>query len=73
MEKSKSELKTLSYENNQLVRDVIIAGDGREMTRRRGEDDNLRTRTEKLEAEANTGKERFDEIAKRYSKFVHPY
>ena len=48
MEKSKFELKTLSYENNQLVRDVIIAGDGREMTRRRGEDDNLRTRNEKL-------------------------
>ena len=70
MEKSKVELKTLSYENNQLVRDVIIAGDGREMTRRRGEDDNMRTRTEKLEAEANTGKERFDEIAKRYFKIT---
>ncbi|KAI6657547.1 dynein regulatory complex protein 1-like [Oopsacas minuta] len=66
VEKSKFELQRLNYENNQLVRDVIIAGDGREMARRRGEDDNLRTRTEKLEAEANTGKERFDEIAKRW-------
>ena len=65
MEKSKFELERLNYENNQLVRDVIIAGDWREMSRRRGEDDSLKTRTEKLEAEGNTGKERFDEIAKR--------
>ena len=52
-------------ESDQLLRDVIIAGDAREQNRRRGEDDNSKTRTEKLEAESNTGKERFDEIAKR--------
>lgn len=66
MEDSKQRLDKLISDGTQLVTNVKVAGDAKEVQRRIEEDESKKTRFEKLEAEANASIERFEEIMRRW-------
>nr|XP_006825347.1 PREDICTED: dynein regulatory complex protein 1-like [Saccoglossus kowalevskii] len=66
IEESRQRLTKLKTDGTELVTNVRVAGDSREALRRTEEEENLRQRTEKLEAEAKAGVERFEEITKKW-------
>ena len=66
MEDSKQRLDKLISDGTQLVTNVKVAGDAKEVQRRVEEDESKKTRFEKLEAEANASIERFEEIMRRW-------
>jgi len=66
VEESKQRLDKLTSDGNQLVTNVKVAGDAKEVQRRLEEDESKKTRFEKLEAEANASVERFEEIMRRW-------
>ena len=66
MEDSKQRLDKLISDGTQLVTNVKVAGDAKEVQRRVEEDESKKTRFEKLEAEANASVERFEEIMRRW-------
>ena len=66
MEDSKQRLDKLISDGTQLVTNVKVAGDAKEVQRRVDEDESKKTRFEKLEAEANASIERFEEIMRRW-------
>ena len=66
MEDSKQRLDKLISDGTQLVTNVKVAGDAKEVQRRMDEDESKKTRFEKLEAEANASIERFEEIMRRW-------
>lgn len=67
MEDSKQRLDKLISDGTQLVTNVKVAGDAKEVQRRTEEDESKKTRFEKLEAEANASIERFEEIMRRWN------
>lgn len=64
--KSKQRVEKLAFDGTQLVTNVTVASDAREVTRRRDEFEARRARCEKLEGEANVGAERFEEIMRKW-------
>lgn len=66
MEDSKQRLDKLISDGTQLVTNVKVAGDAKEVQRRMEEDESKKTRFEKLEAETNASVERFEEIMRRW-------
>ena len=66
VEESTQRLEKLTSDGTQLVTNVLVAGDAKEVQRRLDEDETKKTRFEKLEAEANASVERFEEIMRRW-------
>jgi len=66
VEDSTQRLEKLTSDGTQLVTNVLVAGDAKEVQRRLDEDETKKTRFEKLEAEANASVERFEEIMRRW-------
>ncbi|XP_065828940.1 dynein regulatory complex protein 1-like [Oscarella lobularis] len=66
IEKSRQRLEKLKADGTELVTNVGVAADAREMTRRDEEDRGEQDRKERLEAEAKASEERFEEISKRW-------
>eukprot|EP00118_Oscarella_pearsei_P003919 m.16276 g.16276 ORF g.16276 m.16276 type:complete len:739 (+) comp26831_c0_seq2:342-2558(+) len=66
IDKSRQRLTKLSADGTELVTNVIVAADAREMSRREEEDRSQQERKERLETEAKASEERFDEISKRW-------
>ena len=66
VEESSQRLEKLTSDGTQLVTNVLVAGDAKEVQRRLDEDETKKTRVEKLEAEANASIERFEEIMRRW-------
>ena len=66
--KSKQRLEKLATDGTQLVTNVAVAVDAREVGRRQEEDEGGKARQEKLEAEKNAGEERFQEIIRKWSQ-----
>ncbi|KAK2156744.1 hypothetical protein LSH36_206g03032 [Paralvinella palmiformis] len=66
MEDSRLRLMKLKLDGFDLVTAIRVAGDAREAARRVEEDEARRVRKEKLDAEAKSGAERFDDITKKW-------
>ena len=66
--KSKQRLEKLVTDGTQLVTNVAVAVDAREISRRQEEEEARKARYEKLEAEAIAGEERFQEIVRKWSQ-----
>ena len=66
MKESKGRVSKLKSDGSSLVDNIKVAADAREASRRKENDDNNRTRVERLEGEAKTAMERFEEITKRW-------
>lgn len=66
MEDSRQRLVKLKSDGTELVTNVHVAADARESTRRLEEEEQRRQRNEKLEAEAKSATEKFDEITKKW-------
>ncbi|XP_064597310.1 dynein regulatory complex protein 1-like isoform X2 [Liolophura sinensis] len=66
MEDSRLRLTKLRDDGMELVTNIRVAGDAREQIRRGEEEESKRQRKEKLEQEAKTGSERFEEITKKW-------
>lgn len=67
IEESRKRLKKLIGDGNDLVTSVQVGGDARESERRVIGEEAKRTRIEKLQSEAKTSAEKFDDISKRWS------
>lgn len=67
IEESRKRLKKLIGDGNDLVTSVQVGGDARESERRVIEEEAKRSRIEKLQSEAKTSAEKFDDISKRWS------
>ncbi|XP_072029395.1 dynein regulatory complex protein 1-like isoform X2 [Amphiura filiformis] len=68
IEESRQRLTKLKTDGTELVSNVRVAADAREASRRGQEEEIIRQRNEKLEAEAKAGMERFEEITKRWDQ-----
>lgn len=66
IEDSRLRLTKLRKDGFELVSNIRVAGDAREAARRTIEDEAKRHRKEKLEAEAKSASERFEEITKKW-------
>ena len=66
--KSKERLEKLVTDGTQLVTNVAVAVDAREVKRRQEDDEGRKARYDKLEAEANAGEERFQEIVRKWNQ-----
>ncbi|KAL8576042.1 hypothetical protein ACOMHN_052060 [Nucella lapillus] len=66
MEESRLRLSKLRKDGFELVTNIRVAGDAREANRRGVEDEAKRIRKEKLEQEAKSSAERFEEITKKW-------
>ncbi|XP_074606575.1 dynein regulatory complex protein 1-like [Acropora palmata] len=66
MEDSRQRLVKLKSDGTELVTNVHVAADARESMRRLEEEDRRRQRNEKLEAEAKSAIEKFEEITKKW-------
>ncbi|KAK3706560.1 hypothetical protein RRG08_055000 [Elysia crispata] len=66
IEDSRLRLTKLRKDGFELVSNIRVAGDAREAARRTIEEDAKRHRKEKLESEAKSAAERFDEITKKW-------
>lgn len=66
MEDSRQRLVKLKSDGTELVTNVHVAADARESTRRLEEEEQRRQRNEKLEAEAKSATEKFEEITKKW-------
>ena len=66
MKASKDRVDKLKKDGSNLVDNIKVAADEREHLRRKEINDNNRSRAERLEAEAKTALERFEEITKRW-------
>lgn len=66
MEDSRQRLVKLKSDGTELVTNVHVAADGRESMRRLEEEEQRRQRNEKLEAEAKSATEKFEEITKKW-------
>jgi len=66
IEDSRLRLTKLRKDGFELVTNIRVAGDAREAARRTIEDEAKRHRKEKLEAEAKSASERFEEITKKW-------
>ncbi|GFR65867.1 dynein regulatory complex protein 1-like [Elysia marginata] len=66
IEDSRLRLTKLRKDGFELVSNIRVAGDAREAARRTIEEDAKRHRKEKLEQEAKSAAERFDEITKKW-------
>lgn len=66
MEDSRQRLVKLKSDGTELVTNVHVAADARESMRRLEEEDQRRQRNEKLEAEAKSAIEKFEEITKKW-------
>ena len=64
--KSKQRVEKLAFDGTQLVTNVAVASDAREVTRRFDALEAKKARGEKLEAEDNVGAERFEEIMRKW-------
>nr|CAB3256639.1 dynein regulatory complex protein 1-like [Phallusia mammillata] len=67
IEESRNRLVKLRSDGFELVTNVRVAGDAREMQHRIQDAENRHARVEKLEAEAKASSEKFDEISRRWS------
>ncbi len=63
---SRARLIKLEKDGLELVTNVRVAGDAREDHRRKEEEDAARIRKERLEQEAKSAAEKFEEIIKRW-------
>ncbi|XP_060564284.1 dynein regulatory complex protein 1-like [Ruditapes philippinarum] len=66
IEESRLRLTKLKQDGFELVTNIRVAGDAREAMRRNEEEDAKRLRKERLEQEAKSGADRFEEITKRW-------
>lgn len=66
MEDSYTLLRKLHEDGFEMVTNIRVAGDAREVARRIEEEEARRQRKEKLEAEFKAGAERFEEITKKW-------
>ncbi|XP_075263922.1 dynein regulatory complex protein 1-like [Convolutriloba macropyga] len=66
MKDSKDRVEKLKKDGSNLVDNIKVAADEREHLRRKENNDNNRSRAERLESEAKTALERFEEITKRW-------
>ncbi|KAH9502944.1 DNA replication checkpoint protein Drc1 [Bulinus truncatus] len=66
IEDSRQRLTKLKQDGFELVSNVRVAADAREATRRVQDDEAKRVRKEKLESEAKSAAERFEEITKKW-------
>jgi dynein regulatory complex protein 1 len=66
IEESYVRTRKLHEDGFEMVTNIRVAGDAREIARRIEEEEAKRQRKEKLEAEAKAGAERFDEITKKW-------
>lgn len=66
IEESRLRLTKLKQDGNELVTNIRVAGDAREALRRTDEEDSKRVRKERLEQEAKSGSERFEEITRKW-------
>ncbi|KAL9962962.1 hypothetical protein ACROYT_G032120 [Oculina patagonica] len=66
MEDSRQRLVKLKSDGTELVTNVHVAADARESMRRLEEEEQRRQRNEKLEAEAKSATEKFEEITKKW-------
>jgi len=66
MKDSKDRVDKLKKDGSNLVDNIKVAADERENLRRKENNDNNRSRAERLESEAKTAHERFEEITKRW-------
>ncbi|KAK7091693.1 dynein regulatory complex protein 1-like [Littorina saxatilis] len=66
MEESRLRLTKLRKDGFELVTNIRVAGDARESNRRGTEEDARRIRKERLEQEAKSSAERFEEITKKW-------
>ncbi|XP_071854027.1 dynein regulatory complex protein 1-like [Apostichopus japonicus] len=67
VEDSRQRLSKLTTDGFELVSNVEVAANSREAQRRAEEEETVRLRIEKLDAEAKASLERFEEITKRWS------
>ncbi|XP_052761400.1 dynein regulatory complex protein 1-like [Mya arenaria] len=68
IEESRLRLTKLKQDGFDLVTNIRVAGDAREAMRRNEEEDAKRQRKDKLEQEAKSGAERFEEITKKWEQ-----
>ncbi|XP_061176506.1 dynein regulatory complex protein 1-like [Saccostrea echinata] len=68
VEQSRLRLTKLKQDGNELVTNIRVAGDAREAARRAEDDDAKRQRKERLEQEAKSGAEKFEEITKKWEQ-----
>ncbi|KAK0055480.1 dynein regulatory complex protein 1, partial [Biomphalaria pfeifferi] len=66
IEDSRQRLTKLKQDGFELVSNVGVAADAREASRRAQDDEAKRVRKEKLDSEAKSGLERFEEITKKW-------
>lgn len=66
IEESRLRLTKLKQDGFELVTNIRVAGDAREAARRTEEEEAKRIRKERLEQEAKSGAERFEEITKKW-------
>ncbi|KAJ7361796.1 DNA replication checkpoint protein Drc1 [Desmophyllum pertusum] len=66
MEDSRQRLVKLKSDGTELVTNVHVAADARESMRRLEEEEQRRQRNEKLEAEAKSATEKFEEVTKKW-------
>ncbi|XP_055954259.1 dynein regulatory complex protein 1 [Patella vulgata] len=66
IEESRLRLTKLRKDGFELVSNIRVAGDARESIRRGDEEESKRLRRERLEQEAKSGAERFEEITKKW-------
>ncbi|XP_060066143.1 dynein regulatory complex protein 1-like [Ylistrum balloti] len=66
IEQSRLLLSKLNQDAFELVTNIRVAGDAREAARRTEEEEAKRLRKERLEQEAKTGAEKFEEITKKW-------
>ncbi|CAL1532912.1 unnamed protein product [Lymnaea stagnalis] len=66
IEDSRQRLTKLKQDGFELVTNVKVAGDAREASRRAIDEEAKRVRKEKLDSEAKSAAERFDEITKKW-------
>ncbi|XP_013068479.2 dynein regulatory complex protein 1-like [Biomphalaria glabrata] len=66
IEDSRQRLTKLKQDGFELVSNVRVAADAREASRRAQDDEAKRVRKEKLDSEAKSGLERFEEITKKW-------
>lgn len=68
VEQSRLRLTKLKQDGNELVTNIRVAGDSREAARRAEDDDAKRQRKDRLEQEAKSGAEKFEEITKKWEQ-----
>jgi len=66
IQESRGRLIKLEKDGLELVTNVRIAGDSREHARRTEEEESTRIRKERLEQEAKSANEKFEEIVKKW-------